>query len=95
MEQPTIFEEAFGTELLIRSRSLLPVFLKVYIWAGIVISILFFTAVLIGLGFSAAVFRRESMAGWGYGIADMAFLFSGVIFSNTATLWFELKWAIR
>lgn len=98
MEQPTIFEESFGTELLIRRRSLLPVFLKVYIWIGIVISILFFIAVLIGLGFSAAVLRRESVAGWGYGIAglaSMAFLFSGVIFSNTATLWFELKWAIR
>jgi len=99
MEQPTIFEESFGTELLIRRRSLLPVFLKVYIWMGFVLSALFFIAILIAIGFSARMPGRYSQNALGYGSLAVYFLvailFAGVLFSNTATLWFEVKWAIR
>lgn len=99
MEQPTIFEESFGTELLIRRRSLLPVFLKVYIWIGFVLSALFFIAILIAIGFSVMMPGMYSQNALGYGSIAVFFLvailFGGILFSNTATLWFEVKWAIR
>lgn len=99
MEQPTIFEESFGTELLIRRRSLLPVFLKVYIWIGFVLSALFFIAIFIALGFSATLLGLNSHSTLGYSSIAVfllvAILFAGILFSNTATLWFEMKWAIR
>lgn len=99
MEQPTIFEESFGTELLIRRRSLLPVFLKVYIWIGFVLSALFFIAILIAIGFSVMMPGMYSQNALGYGSIAVFFLaailFAGILFSNTATLWFEVKWAIR
>ncbi|WP_440134805.1 hypothetical protein [Chitinophaga sancti] len=99
MEQSTIFEESFGTELLTRRRSLLPLFLKVYIWIGIVLSCLLFFLLLITLGTFAFLIGSNNYNTLGYlslaGTTGLTFIFSGVIFSNVATLWFELKWAIR
>lgn len=96
MEQPTIFEDNFGTEFRIRRRSLLPVFLKVYIWIGFVVAVIFFLAILFALGFSQLILGEF---GQNYlvmaGLAGMAALFSAIIFSMTASLWFEVKWAIR
>jgi hypothetical protein len=96
MEQPTIFEESFGTEVLIRRRSLLPVFLKIYIWAGFVLSGILFLAVLVGLGFWAAQvdFASGSMVSITT-FLGLPTLMVGIMFSLTATLWFEVKWAIR
>ncbi|WPV67754.1 hypothetical protein [Chitinophaga sp. LS1] len=96
MEQPTIFEDNFGTEFRIRRRSLLPVFLKVYIWIGFVVAMISFVAILFALGFSQLIlgaFGQNYLAM--VGLVGMAALFSAIIFSMTASLWFEVKWAIR
>lgn len=96
MEQPTIFGDNFETEFRIRRRSLLPVFLKIYIWIGFVVAVIFLGAILFTLSFSHLFWGGSTPSYWMMaGMAGMALVFSGVIFSMTATLWFEVKWAIR
>lgn len=96
MEQPTIFEESFGTEVLMRRRSLLPVLLKIYIWIGFILSGILFFAVLVSLGFSVV---QVNLAGGNLvsiaALIGFSTLMAGILFSITATLWFEVKWAIR
>ncbi|WP_343675155.1 hypothetical protein [Chitinophaga sp.] len=98
MEQPTIFEEQFGTAFLVRRRSLLSTFLKIYIWAGVVIGgILFILTILSGVGsfflLATAGSKQSYLPFWeliGGGV-----ILSGILISMTLVLWFEVKWAIR
>ncbi|WP_343675157.1 hypothetical protein [Chitinophaga sp.] len=96
MEQPTIFEDQFETAFIVRRRSLLSIFLKLYIWAGFIIAGIFVLAVIVAI--LSAIFLEtgngedpESLA------ARMGLLLflAGFIFSLTGSVWFEKKWAIR
>jgi hypothetical protein len=89
MESRTIFDEPFFP---VRRRSLLPVLLKVYIWIGMVLGGLLFliASFLMPIRFLGGFRRWEVAVGLGLEI-----LWAAIIFSMTALLWFERKWAIR
>ncbi|WPQ63261.1 hypothetical protein SIO70_00090 [Chitinophaga sancti] len=89
MEEPSIFDEPFFP---VSRRSLLPVFLKIYIWVGMVLSGILFlgAASLMPFRLLGGIRRWEVAVGLGAEI-----IWAGIMFAMTALLWFERKWAVR
>lgn len=95
MEQPTIFGEQFDKAFLVRRRSLLSVGLKIYIWLGMVFACISCMTVLTTIYLNNERFRSLGINYFQMGgVLVVAMVFGGVIFSMTALLWLEVKWAI-
>jgi hypothetical protein len=92
MERPDITEAQFDTALLIRRRSLLGIYLRIYIWIGMIAACVGFIA-LAGI----AIFDQHHTLSPGESviIAMLGVAGFGCLFFVPASLWFEWKWAIR
>ena len=91
-EQPVVFDETFNDKTNIRRRDRMPMGLKIYVWAGMVLGVLLFISPLILFmayesGNTILLYPPEIMLG--------SAIIGSVLFTMTFLLWSEVKWAIR
>ena len=92
-EQPVVFDETFDDGTNIRRRDIMPVGLKMYVWVGMVLGVLFFMFPAISL----LAYETVEGSQLEYKLAVMlGFAILGIVlFVMTFLLWNEVKWAIR
>src|SRR4051812_697636 len=92
-EQPVIFDETFDDGANIRRREIMPVGLKMYVWVGMALGILFFMYPAISL----LAYGTNEYSELEYSVPVMlGFAILGIVmFVMTFLLWNEVKWAIR
>lgn len=90
MQEESIFDSSFESTLFVRRKKLMPLFLKVYIWAGIVLGVLFAALV-----FPATSDMYKVGHVFYFSSLGLAILIAGFYILKYVLLLLEVKSAIR